>query len=107
LRGANAEPPTVVELAAAHGSDVPALLRYLERDGKVVQVATEYFYSAEVIESVIDRIRRKLKPGVEYGPGEFRDLLDLTRKYLIPLLEYLDRRGVTERRSTGRLVRPA
>jgi selenocysteine-specific elongation factor len=103
---AKAEPPTVGELVASHGSDVPALLRYLERAGTVIQISTDFYYDSGVVGSVVERIQRNLKPGVEYSPGEFRDLLDLSRKYLIPLLEYCDRRGITERRATGRLVRP-
>jgi len=42
--------------------------------------------------------------GREYTPGELRDVIGLSRKYLIPFLEYCDRRGITERRSTGRVL---
>ena len=36
--------------------------------------------------------------------GDFRDLLGLSRKYLIPLLEHLDRKKVTRRVGDARLV---
>jgi selenocysteine-specific elongation factor len=102
---AGAEPPMLSELTASYGGDVPALLRHLERGGVVTQVSSEFYYDVQVLDSILERIRRSLKPGVEYGPGDFRDVLDLSRKYLIPLLEYCDRRGITERRSTGRVLR--
>jgi selenocysteine-specific elongation SelB-like protein len=33
-----------------------------------------------------------------------RDRFGLTRKYLIPLLEWADRRGITERRGDARVL---
>jgi len=42
--------------------------------------------------------------GKAMAPGEFRQALGLTRKYLIPLLEHMDRAGVTKRTSEGRVV---
>jgi selenocysteine-specific elongation factor len=41
--------------------------------------------------------------GREYGPAELRDLVGLSRKYLIPFLEYCDRTGITARKATGRV----
>ena len=37
-------------------------------------------------------------------PAELRDRLGLTRKYLIPLLEWADRRGVTRRTGDARVL---
>lgn len=37
-------------------------------------------------------------------PAELRDRFGLTRKYLIPLLEWADRRGVTRRRGDARVL---
>jgi len=45
-----------------------------------------------------------MKAGQEYPPAELRDFLGVSRKYLIPLLEYCDRRGVTDRRVAGRAL---
>ena len=38
------------------------------------------------------------------GPADFRKVLPVTRKHLIPLLRYLDGIGVTTRLETGRRV---
>jgi hypothetical protein len=43
--------------------------------------------------------------GREYSPAELRELLGLSRKFLIPFLEYCDRVGYTVRGVTGRLWR--
>ncbi|MFB6240815.1 MAG: SelB C-terminal domain-containing protein [Gemmatimonadota bacterium] len=38
------------------------------------------------------------------GPGPFKEAFDVTRSYLIPLLEYLDRTGLTRRTGDGRVL---
>ena len=46
-------------------------------------------------------MRRKVTERLQNGPGatvaEIRDLLGTTRKYAVPLCEYLDRIGLTKR----------
>jgi hypothetical protein len=38
------------------------------------------------------------------GPTDFRDVLGVTRKYLLPVLRYLDVKGVTTRLGEDRTV---
>ena len=102
---AGQEPPSVSELVLRYGSSVPALLRYLERQGRVVQVETDRYYDRNTLDQMIARLKGKLVPGQVYVPAQMRDFLGFSRKYLIPFLEYCDRRGVTERRGDGRILR--
>jgi len=104
LRAAGREPPSVAELVAAHGPGIPALLRLLERDGRAVQVEVERYYAPEAVEELLLALRRGMAPGRVYGPAELRDVLGVSRKYLIPFLEFTDRRKVTERRAEGRII---
>jgi selenocysteine-specific elongation factor len=83
-----------------------ALLRYLERAESIVQVETDRYYARRPLHEMITALRAGMTPGREYAPPELRDILGLTRKFLIPFLEYCDRAGVTERRGGGRVVRP-
>jgi selenocysteine-specific elongation factor len=102
LAEAGREPPGAAELAAIHGPEVPALLRILERGGVVVLVEGDRYYAADVIQSIVADLRASMEPGRMYSPAELRDLLGVSRKYLIPLLEYCDRTGVTDRLQAGR-----
>jgi hypothetical protein len=52
-----------------------------------------------------EALRAGMRVGQEYGPAELRAFVGVSRKYLIPLLEYYDRVGVTDRRGQGRVVR--
>jgi selenocysteine-specific elongation factor len=103
LRAAGAEPPDVATLAERHNRDPVPILRLLERDQRVVSVESGRFYAAEEVERLVTRLRAGMTEGREYSPSELRDVLGLSRKYLIPFLEYCDRKRITERRATGRV----
>ena len=111
LQAAGREPPTINELAAAgvvdRGSGEDAtLFRVLERMGVIRQVEQDRYYAVAAIEDLVRALRAGMAPGREYGPAELRNVLGVSRKFLIPLLEYCDRVGVTERRASGRVLRP-
>jgi selenocysteine-specific elongation factor len=99
------EPPSVSELVSRYGSSVPGLLRYLERQGRIVQVETERYYDREALDAMVARLKGSLEPGKVYAPGQLRDVLGSSRKFLIPFLEFCDRSGVTERKGEGRVLR--
>ena len=104
LRTAGPEPPSLGELSAAHGPSVVPIVRMLEREGSIVPVESDRYYDAGALTALVDRLRNGMIGGREYTPSELRDVIGLSRKYLIPFLEYCDRRGITERRSTGRVL---
>ena len=104
LRTAGPEPPSLGELSAAHGPSVVPIMRMLEREGTIVPVESDRYYDVGALTALVDRLRNGMIAGREYTPSELRDVIGLSRKYLIPFLEYCDRRGITERRSTGRVL---
>ncbi len=99
------EPPSVGELVSRYGSSVPALLRMLERQGRIVQVERDRYYDRIALDAMIAQLKESLKPGEVYVPAQLRDVLGSSRKFLIPFLEFCDRRGVTERRGDGRVLK--
>lgn len=99
------EPPSVGELGSRYGSSVPVLLRFLERQGRIVQMETDRYYDRSVLEAMIARLKGALVPGKVYVPAQLRDILGFSRKYLIPFLEFCDRSGITERRGDGRTLK--
>jgi selenocysteine-specific elongation factor len=92
------------ELASRLPVDPAGLLRYLERTGRVVQVEQNRYYAAGQLQSLIERLRAIMGDGSERSPAELRDQLGLSRKFLIPFLEYCDRAGVTRRTAGGRVL---
>jgi selenocysteine-specific elongation factor len=104
LRSAGSEPPSVAELTTEEGTDSGVLLRLLEREGAVVAVEADRYYEAEALTLLVERLRNGMMRGRAYSPSDLRDVIGLSRKFLIPFLEYCDRRGVTERRPSGRVL---
>ncbi len=100
------EPPSVGELEVKFGQSTLALLRWLEREGRVERVADDRYYSRPAVEAAVAKLRSHLEPNRVYSPAELREVLGVSRKYLIPFLEYCDRRHVTERSLQGRAVKP-
>jgi selenocysteine-specific elongation factor len=109
IRTAGREPPSASELAGSGVGQTEAgvltLLRLLDRRGVVRQVEPTRFYSVEALREMAEALRTGMQAGQEYGPAELRAFVGVSRKYLIPLLEYYDRTGVTDRRGQGRVVR--
>ena len=98
--------PTVAELQREFSDpSVPALLAHLAREGSVERVDQERY----ALKQALDEFRRAVEATLrELGaatPAQFRDKLGLTRKYLIPLLEWADRRGITSRKGDTRVLR--
>jgi selenocysteine-specific elongation factor len=105
LAAAGAEPPSVEELSGELSRDITPVLRFLERRGDVVQVEQNRYYASSALKQLIDRLRLTMAGGVELSPSELREAIGLSRKFLIPLLEYSDRVGYTNRGLTGRVWR--
>ena len=104
LRAAGREPPSVEELAIAHSAHAFSILRFFERSGLVAPVSLDRFYDSEALQGMIDALRKGMAKDREYTPQEIRDIIGVSRKFLIPFLEYCDRTGVTERRADGRVL---
>ena len=98
--------PTVSELQREFSDpSVPALLAHLAREGSVERVDQERYALKEALEEFRRAVEETLKELGAATPAQFRDRLGLTRKYLIPLLEWADRRGITSRQGDTRILR--
>ena len=107
LESAGAEPPSVSELQARFGPQTLSLLRHLERSGKVVQVEDGRFYSPAAVRDLLGRLEAAMSGSGEFAPTDLRETLGVSRKYLIPFLEFCDKRGYTVRQGNGRIWRGA
>ena len=104
LRAGGREPPSVDELASSIYAHAFSILKFLEREGLVVQVSGDRFYDATALRDMVAALREGMREGRSFTPQEIRDIIGVSRKFLIPFLEYCDRSGVTERRTDGRVL---
>jgi len=97
VREAGLTAPAVRELETLlEGVDVPGALRSAARTGQVGAVTPDWFVSREALEGFVSCLR-EVGRGGEIAVGQVRDRTGLSRRYLIPLLEWADRSGITRR----------
>ena len=107
LQSAGHEPPSVGELQERFGPQTLALLRHLEREHRVVQVEDNRYYTPDAVRELLRRLEGGMSGQGPLAPTDLREMLGVSRKYLIPFLEYCDRRGFTARQGNGRVWRGA
>jgi selenocysteine-specific elongation factor len=101
-------PPSIKDLALEMKQSEGRLRDILGRlifEGKVVKVKGDLYFHRDVIEDLKNKVRSYLAEKKEMTPSEFKSVLDLSRKYMIPLLEYLDEIKLTIRSGDKRILR--
>jgi selenocysteine-specific elongation factor len=93
-------PPDVTELMSAagqRGAVVPELLALLVAEETAIEIGSGLFLAVEHEMELRRRASERLANSSGLTMAELRDLLGTTRKYAVPIGEYLDRIGLTYR----------
>lgn len=105
LEAAGLAPPTAAELGVStRREDMPVILRVAAADGLIVPVERDRYFARKALEEFEAALRELGREG-EIGIAALRERLGLSRKYLIPLLEWADREGLTVRTGDTRRIR--
>jgi selenocysteine-specific elongation factor len=102
------EPPTIREFCAALGcteKEAMEHLNFLSRAGKAVKIKSDVFYAAAPLADIRGKLVAYLKRTGEITPSDFRALTGLSRKFMIPLLEFFDSEKLTIRVGDKRVLR--
>lgn len=103
---AGLEPPTADDLAGEFELDERLLHDLLDLAvdaGRLVRVNAEIYLAPQAEAEVVATGEEVVQHGEPAPASEFKEALGVTRKYLIPYLQYLDRRGITRRTPEGRV----
>ena len=106
LVDAGLTPPNTREMGASLGDEreIEEILRLMEEDGEVVNLDGEFFFDGQAVWEAGRAVVKGLGGSEELGPADFREVLPISRRHLLPLLRYFDLRGVTTRMGDGRSV---
>jgi selenocysteine-specific elongation factor len=122
MKDDEAESKALIETAfASAGLRVPALKEVLSgltvdraraqkivtlllRDKTLIKVSDELVFHREALEDLRKRLGEEKSKSPRMDVSRFKDLTGITRKYAIPLLEYLDREHVTRRIGNERQI---
>jgi selenocysteine-specific elongation factor len=103
-RQAGLAPPYVKEVAAAlPGAE--EVIRLAAEDGTLVKVKPDLFYDTAVLAGLKDNVRAFFREHEKMSAADFKDLTGLSRKWVIPLLEYFDSTRFTMRLGDHRILR--
>jgi selenocysteine-specific elongation factor len=100
IRAGGMSPPDAAELSAsagARGPIVAELLALLQSEQRLVEISPSLFLDTDAECELRRRVTERLSGGAAITMAELRDLLGTTRKYAVPIGEYLDRIGLTRR----------
>ncbi|HYL78345.1 MAG TPA: selenocysteine-specific translation elongation factor [Bryobacteraceae bacterium] len=105
FRTAGLAVPSLTEVLGKSGVEpgrARNILQLLLRDRRLVRVGDELVFHVSAIQSLRELLAAK--KGLRFAVPEFKDWTGISRKYAIPLLEFLDRERVTRRDGDSRIV---
>ncbi len=101
-------PPGLKDLAQQTGvneKDLRDILGRLVFAGEIVKIKGDFYFHRLVIDEFKEKAKAYLTQKKEMTPTDFKGVVDLSRKYMIPLLEYLDEIKLTIRVGDKRILR--
>jgi selenocysteine-specific elongation factor len=86
------------------GARLRAILRFLEGEGRLVKLASDWWADAGAVERARADLTTAIARHGGADTGICKETLGVSRKYLIPVLEHFDRLGVTRREGNRRIL---
>ncbi|HYM49086.1 MAG TPA: selenocysteine-specific translation elongation factor [Candidatus Limnocylindrales bacterium] len=105
LEAGGMSPPSLDDLVRKHTLSPPVLQR-LVAGGQVVRVDEHTVFARGAYDRAVQAIRDHLASQGRISVAQARDLLGSSRRYVLPLLEWLDAQKVTRRVGDDRILRP-
>jgi selenocysteine-specific elongation factor len=100
--------PATKDVLAKVGVDAKRaqkIVQILLREGALVRVTEGLLFHREALDALPELVKSfKKQKGEKLSVPAFKELTGVTRKYAIPLLEYLDRQRVTRRAGDERVI---
>jgi selenocysteine-specific elongation factor len=94
------EPPRVSEIAEGlkmSPKQMGEVLGFLTRQGRLTRISDDLYLTAELVADLKEKVRGFISEHQSMAPGDMKLIMDVSRKYAIPYLEYLDRIHFTVR----------
>lgn len=101
------EPADLGKQFKLSGAEVRQLLSLMVHHGELVHISATIYLHQTWHEELLRRMTEALAEGAALTMAEIRDALSTSRKYALPMCEYLDRIGVTRRKGDYRSAGPA
>ena len=97
-------PDEVAASAGVERATARKIIQLLVREQALVKVTDSMVVDRAALQKLIDDVRERKQVSARLDVGEFKDLTGLSRKFAVPLLEYLDGQRVTRRIGDARVI---
>ncbi|MCP4593022.1 MAG: selenocysteine-specific translation elongation factor [bacterium] len=107
IEAAAFQPPAPAKLKAAaqcDGKRIERLIKIAVAHGALVRIDSTIHLAAAVEVRLRETVREMVAAGDEVTVAALRERLDSSRKYMVPILEHLDRVGFTRREGDTRVL---
>ncbi len=101
-------PPTVREVLdrfSDRKKEIAILIQVMTREGVLVRISEDLNFHRDALAKLREDYRRLLIRDVQATPASFKELTGLSRKFIIPLMEYFDMTKLTMRAGDHRVLR--
>ena len=102
------QPPYFREVVKTLNTDpnrAKDVLMHLVDEGQIIKTKDDLFFDAKAVEALKKRLVDFLKSQGEITTPQFKEMTGVSRKYVIPLIEYFDSKNVTLRVGDSRKLR--
>lgn len=100
IEKAGFQPPTKEELSemlSLPQKEIADILKLLAKEGRLSRINDSIYITSSAHNEMMSSLKAFFKNKPTMTVGEFRDILNTTRKYALPFLEYLDSNRITLR----------
>jgi selenocysteine-specific elongation factor len=94
------QPPTKEELSQSLKIDQKRfadILKLMSKEGSLIRINESVYLTSSTYKTMIEDLRSFFSKKPDMTVAEFRDVLQTSRKYALPFLEYLDSNKITLR----------
>ena len=99
-------PPNLKDVIAGEDpKQAKQILGVLVNEGVLTRIKEDIYYHTPALQEIQRRLEEYLGANERMGAPQFKQLVGLSRKYIIPLLEYFDTKGITMRLGDERVLR--
>jgi len=101
-------PPTLKEALERfpdRKKEIASLIRVMTQEGELVRISEDLNFHRDALATLREEYRKLLVRDGKATPASFRELTGLSRKFIIPLMEYFDMTKLTIRAGEQRILR--
>ncbi|HDQ05014.1 MAG TPA: selenocysteine-specific translation elongation factor [Deltaproteobacteria bacterium] len=101
-------PPALTEVInnfPAKKTEAQNIIKLMVKEGALVKINEQLVFDRSALENLRENYRARLQKDGKATPASFKDMTGLSRKYIIPLMEYFDITKLTVRVADHRILR--